>query len=95
VPSRPGDTIKSRRFYRGEIDGGRLYVDERSYRTLEQALAAVTRTTVEGLVGNSTNAKGHWNLVPKFVGGGEKIPVPDVFDLELDKMKKYNLQHRR
>jgi hypothetical protein len=39
VPGRPGDTVKSRRFYLGEIDGGRLYVDERSYRTLEQALA--------------------------------------------------------
>jgi hypothetical protein len=41
VPGRPGDTVKSRRFYLGEIDAGRLYVDERSYRTLEQALADV------------------------------------------------------
>jgi hypothetical protein len=41
VPGRPGDSIKSRLFYFGEIADGKLYVDERSYRTLEQALADV------------------------------------------------------
>ena len=42
VPDEPGTTIKSRLFYLGEIDLGKLYVDDhRSYRTLEQALADV------------------------------------------------------
>jgi hypothetical protein len=43
VPDSPGVSVKSRFFYLGNIDGGKLYVDEtrRSYRTLEQALADV------------------------------------------------------
>jgi hypothetical protein len=41
LPGRPGISVKSRRFYFGEIAAGKLYVDERSYRTLEQALADV------------------------------------------------------
>jgi hypothetical protein len=41
LPGRPGISVKSRLFYLGEVAGGKLYVDERSYRTLEQALADV------------------------------------------------------
>lgn len=41
VPGSPDTTIKSRLFYLGSIDMGRIYRDERSYRRLEDALADV------------------------------------------------------
>lgn len=37
----PGLSVKSRLFYLAEIDLGKLHRDERSYRTLEEALADV------------------------------------------------------
>lgn len=41
VPGSPADRVKSRSFRLGEINGGKLNIDDRSYRTLEQALADV------------------------------------------------------
>lgn len=41
VPGSPEVTVKSRLYYFGEFTGGKLYQDERSYRTLEAALADV------------------------------------------------------
>jgi len=37
----PGVRVTSRHFYFGEIVANKLYIDERSYPTLEQALADV------------------------------------------------------
>jgi len=42
IPGKPGASVKSRRFYLGALVGGMLYIEhQRSYRTLEQALADV------------------------------------------------------